>query len=103
MPDQFKWPCQRREAHGPHPRTPMGLMASEDSETNASAYLNGEGGKTAEHMCPGVKAHPNTMIGREPSRRPVVNQETNGYHWIDDGSRRWDTAPRAQREDVGGE
>jgi hypothetical protein len=32
--DHFQWPCGRRVAHGPH-------------------------GK-----CPGVKAHPNTMIGR---------------------------------------
>lgn len=30
---RFEWPCDRREAHGPH------------------------------DGCPGVKAHPNTMIG----------------------------------------
>lgn len=35
----FEWPCHRRDAHGPHDR----------------AWID---------PCPGVKAHPATMIGR---------------------------------------
>lgn len=59
----FSWPCERRDAHKPHPRTPAGWIAPEDSEQNAPAYLSGDGTKTTEAMCPGVGAHPSTMIG----------------------------------------
>ena len=42
MPEKFKWPCNRRIAHGPH------II---------------EEGTKYEKSCPGVLAHPATMIG----------------------------------------
>lgn len=39
----FEWPCDRRDAHGPH---------------------NTKNPPSAAHICLGVKAHPATMIGR---------------------------------------
>lgn len=39
---EFVWPCDKRIAHGPH-----------KIETKSGWYT-----------CPGVRAHPNTMIGR---------------------------------------
>lgn len=66
----FDWPCDRRDAHHPHPscstcdstgRLPymveMGLVDVED-DTVPCVDCNGEPGP-----CPGVGAHPSTMIG----------------------------------------
>ena len=43
------WPCDRRDAHGPHPI----------SEDEMPAWSDG----IKFPDCPGVKAHPNTTIG----------------------------------------
>lgn len=45
----FRWPCERRYAHGPHP-TPCDQCAE-------------EGHGQCPNACPGVGAHPLTMIG----------------------------------------
>lgn len=46
----FDWPCDKREAHGPHPIEPANVRGN----------------------CPGVKAHPATQIGgNHISERPV--------------------------------
>ena len=50
------WPCDRRDAHGPHYRQPGGDQPESDLKT----YL----ARQDPRVCPGVKAHPNTMIGR---------------------------------------
>ena len=42
--DEFEWPCYKRHAHGPHE-----VEAETDDDWNWD--------------CPGVKAHPATMIG----------------------------------------
>lgn len=47
---QHPWPCHRRTAHGPHT-----ITVSTNPPTHSRAY-----------PCPGVRAHPNTMIGRTP-------------------------------------
>jgi hypothetical protein len=66
MTDQFEWPCDRRDAHGPH--------RIEWTDTEAE---HGCGGVEEECIricpvpvpiqrvfeCPGVLAHPATMIG----------------------------------------
>ncbi len=48
MDTDFEWPCNKHYAHGPHtvqpPKAPDRFVPTRD--------------------CPGVKAHPNTMIGR---------------------------------------
>lgn len=51
--NEFEWPCDKRIAHGPHDRTPL------------DGYYVGGNGITTEKRCPGVKAHPDTMIGRQ--------------------------------------
>lgn len=43
----FQWPCDLRIAHGPHPIRYYSLSTR----------------KVKERECPGVRAHPNTMIG----------------------------------------
>ena len=55
----FNWPCPRREAHGPH----------RPKRTN-------ELGHTYQFDCPGVRAHPNTMIGR-----PASSQLSDPQTW----------------------
>ena len=45
----FRWPCERRVAHGPHP-VPCDQCAE-------------EGHGQCPNTCPGVGAHPLTMIG----------------------------------------
>lgn len=61
----MNWPCGRRDAHKSHARTYAGWMLPATSETNAPAYWLGDGTKTTDPECPGVKAHPDTMIGRQ--------------------------------------
>lgn len=40
---------------------------------DADALFNRVVGQASDpHTCPGVKAHPNTMIGRSPTRREAV-------------------------------
>lgn len=58
----MKWPCERRDAHGPHKRTWVGVKGGISG--NPKVYLMGDGSVTTEQLCPGVRAHPNTMIGR---------------------------------------
>ena len=48
----FPWPCGRRYAHGPHPVPTLDPGA--EGWDMARVY---------ERRCPGVKAHPLTMIG----------------------------------------
>ena len=48
MPEEFTWPCDKRKAHGPH-KHDCGECRSLDCEGCVD--------------CPGVKAHPHTMIG----------------------------------------
>lgn len=57
MDEKFEWPCRERrgEAHGPHEGT-----AYLDDMPDGSL-------RVAQINCPGVKAHPATMIG---GRRP---------------------------------
>lgn len=50
MDDDYPWPCDLRIAHGPH----------------ENPVVNGETVIVGETTCPGVAAHPNTMIGRAP-------------------------------------
>lgn len=45
---RFDWPCDRRDAHGPHTVREQMLTGPNEFE---------------ERECPGVKAHPTTMIG----------------------------------------
>lgn len=60
MPEKFRWPCDIRRAHGPHQRKPVGTVRL---LAQFPMYV-GPGGKlTANPDCPGVKAHPATMIG----------------------------------------
>jgi hypothetical protein len=47
---EFKWPCDLRIAHGPH-KVEISLL------TGPGAF--------EEYDCPGVKAHPDTMIGKK--------------------------------------
>lgn len=63
--ENFEWPCSRREAHGPHQRECVGWIDPDpNAELNAPAYATGGGKVTPDPECPGVRAHPNTMIGR---------------------------------------
>lgn len=74
-PATFKWPCERRVAHAPHPRTMMGYAGEVDDLSKIKfngmidnfrkqpVYLLGTGELTFEEMCPGISAHPKTMIG----------------------------------------
>lgn len=56
----FKWPCDRREAHGPHERRCTGF--DDGKPGKPKVYPTGDG-MTYEKDCPGVSAHPATMIG----------------------------------------
>ena len=57
MPERkFKWPCARRDAHGPH-RTSKPVM---EPSVNGHLPVMRD---IEEYDCPGVKAHPATMIG----------------------------------------
>lgn len=63
----FKWPCERRKAHAPHPRKWVGNTRCESDPPGSperKVYAGGMGSMTFEEMCPGVRAHPNTMIGK---------------------------------------
>lgn len=51
----FVWPCDKRKAHGPHYREPGGDQPPGD----LAIYLS----RKDPRACPGVKAHPKTMIG----------------------------------------
>lgn len=58
----FEWPCHKRRSHGPHKRTKVGDIHRDGGWY--PVYDNGQGVKTEDGDCPGVKAHPATMIGR---------------------------------------
>lgn len=49
----FKWPCNKRTAHGPH-QAPCTFDICPDQVLDC---------EDDTHPCPGVKAHPATMIG----------------------------------------
>lgn len=53
---EFNWPCNKREAHGPH----------RAKVENPSVMLPTNPPKKSYQFidCPGVKAHPKTMIGK---------------------------------------
>ena len=58
----FRWPCERRDAHGPHnayadasPSEFCPVCGRERGQSHARSDCDGE--------CPGVDAHPLTMIG----------------------------------------
>jgi hypothetical protein len=51
----FEWPCDKRRAHGPHYRKKGGDQPKRD----IPIYL----ARGDDRVCPGVKAHPRTMIG----------------------------------------
>lgn len=60
---EFEWPCDRRDAHGPHR---IEWTASEhgcDGTPESCASICPIPVQ-AVYDCPGVKAHPDTMIGR---------------------------------------
>lgn len=59
---EFQWPCEKRTAHEAHPI--YGEMVLQTGDGKEHPIVVGQ--------CPGVKAHPNTMIGRQVSegRRP---------------------------------
>jgi hypothetical protein len=70
--EELDWPCDRRDAHGPHDRTAVGVRVV---RTDIPVYLDGAGRITEERQCPGVKAHPLTMAGRgELPTRPGRNR-----------------------------
>lgn len=46
--EEFEWPCDREYAHGPHSLREPRTLSTQDIGLD----------------CPGVKAHPNTMIGK---------------------------------------
>lgn len=50
------WPCDRRDAHGPHPAPVLHGCPPEGAAAVWPTEPPGE--------CPGVRAHPGTMIGR---------------------------------------
>lgn len=52
--DDFEWPCEKRTAHGPHL-----VECGEESTCGLDIFDCDD-----DHNCPGVKAHPDTMIGR---------------------------------------
>lgn len=55
----FPWPCEKRRSHGPHKRERINLWGPAPA-----VYAAGDGMVTQVEDCPGVKAHPATMIGR---------------------------------------
>lgn len=46
---EYEWPCDKRKPHGEH--------------------------EVPEGTCPGVRAHPNTMIGREPAPKIIPKEQ----------------------------
>jgi hypothetical protein len=52
----FDWPCSKRRAHGPH------LKECHNHVGGVSNYVRGKQCPNCV-VCPGVKAHPATMIG----------------------------------------
>lgn len=54
---RFEWPCDLRVAHGPHTIT---------DTTRLKQMFRREGfGTPLRFDCPGVRAHPDVMIGRQ--------------------------------------
>jgi hypothetical protein len=61
----FDWPCWRRDAHGPHRpwvTDSGGGHYLGDDRPDAQAFKVERNVRQVD--CPGVKAHPNVMIGR---------------------------------------
>lgn len=60
--NDFEWPCSEREAHGPHPEIRIeaehGCDGSEDDCMKTCPVP-----VQVVFDCPGVSAHPLTMIG----------------------------------------
>ena len=54
---KFEWPCDKRTAHGPH--EVRNTIALTDDQLVDAIDLG-----VTHPACPGVKAHPSTMIGR---------------------------------------
>lgn len=59
---KFKWPCYRRDAHGSHVVTYADIVRHDDS-IEAMRLADMMSDVDATFTCPGVKAHPATMIG----------------------------------------
>lgn len=56
---EFEWPCHKRTAHGPHE-----VWATDFDAT--------------DYKCPGVPAHPDTMIGGGHAKEQAVRSDEAG-------------------------
>jgi hypothetical protein len=60
---EFQWPCDKRIAHGPHI-----IELDHSTPQRVTDFVvvteDGKGFKGPYRSCPGVRAHPDTMIGR---------------------------------------
>lgn len=65
------WPCDRREAHGPHPAT----WTQRAHEGTAATTT-----ETGDYDCPGVQAHPNTSIGGRHDGQPAMYGQIDVGH-----------------------
>lgn len=58
---EFKWPCYKRTAHGAHVIEPgENQLSLTRVQLEDLPMVDAQGSL----QCPGVKAHPNTQIGR---------------------------------------
>lgn len=60
MPEKFKWPCDKRKAHAPHP---LKTACSRCYQRGFSSHTGGCDKDVVVEECPGVKVHPATQIG----------------------------------------
>ena len=67
----FEWPCDPRIAHGPHSLRNLKMDVAPPPPGSSVPVLRGVLG---EVDCPGVKAHPATMIGgADPVEREITD------------------------------
>jgi hypothetical protein len=78
--DDFEWPCDRRDAHGPHTITwtesGHGCDGTEESCMENCPVPIQQG-----QDCPGVRAHPDTQIGRPAVKSQKPTEPVSGYVW----------------------